>query len=92
MKIWATITVKNKITKDHVIDFDSIVNPEAIDWVYMVGEACQKLNIERPVILRKHLNELDEFSSTFFIKDDFMDQTNFDKFGIEVLREKKDKQ
>ena len=89
MKIWATIINKAKIVRDCVIDFESVTRPEAIDWVYMIGEACQRFNIERPVILRKHINELEEFSSTSFAKADFMDQIAFDKFGFEVLREKK---
>ena len=48
------------------------------------------LDIERPVILEKHIHDLSVFSNTSFRKTDFMDSISYDRFEIEIFPEKKE--
>ena len=58
-------------------------------WMPVLHELCQALDLARPVILTKHINELDRFSHTIFKQSDFMEPIAFDRFEIEIFPEKK---
>lgn len=49
---------------------------------------CQALDLSRPVMLEKHVRELDQFSHTVFRQRDFMEPVSFDRFEIEIFPEK----
>ena len=53
-------------------------------------ELCQALDLSRPVVLQKHLNELERFNHTQFRQTDFMEPVSFDRFDVEILVEKKE--
>ena len=55
----------------------------------LLHELCQDLDLCRPVILRKHVNDLKQFSRVVFKPTDFIEPVDFDEFEIEVLSEKK---
>ena len=56
----------------------------------ILHELCQALDLSRPVLLNKHIRELQNFSHTVFRRSDFMEPIAFDTFEIEILREKKE--
>jgi hypothetical protein len=89
MKIWAAIRDENKIIRDLVMEFP-LARPRSIDeWSVLVGELCGALDLSRPVLLRKHQNDLNAFRRTEFMKEDFMEPIVFHKFTIELFPEKK---
>lgn len=90
MRIWAKIIKDHKIHSDVVQEF-SLARPSDIyGWTQIISSFCNLLDIERPVILEKHIRDLTQFSITFFRKTDFMDYFPFDRFEIEVFPEKKE--
>lgn len=58
-------------------------------WGMIIHELCQDLDLCRPLILRKHVNDLKQFSRVVFKPSDFIEPVDFDEFEIEVLSEKK---
>lgn len=73
-----------------MLELDYVLPLEANEWITIVGAAAAKLDIERPVVLNKHIRDLDEFLHTNFDASDFMDKIHFNRFGIEVFPEKKE--
>ena len=51
----------------------------------MIGEACHILDLSRPVILRKHLQDIDRFGRAIFKAADFMEPIAFDRLEIEAI-------
>ncbi len=89
MEIWAATRDENKILRDLVLTFPD-ARPRSIeDWSVLVGELCGALDLARPVLLRKHQNDLNAFRRTEFMKEDFMEPIDFHKFTIELFPEKK---
>lgn len=89
VKAWALLRTRQKIQKDIVMEFPE--RPEdAEGWQRMIGELCQALHLGRPVVLSKHLRQLDAFSRTSFLPHEFLEPVPFDKFEIELFSEKED--
>lgn len=55
----------------------------------MVHELCQEMDLSRPVMLKKHFNEFQQFQRITFRQADFMEPVSFDRFELELLKEKK---
>ena len=89
MRIWAAIRTDNNIQQDVVMDFDGLTKGSVEDWSPIIGELCHAMDLARPVLLKKHLNDLENFSHTTFTASDFMEPIRFDKLTIEIFPEKK---
>lgn len=89
MQIWAMIKTHQKIITDTVMEFDN-AQSEA-DWRHIISELCQSLQLSRPVLMNKHIEQLRDFGRTAFLPTDFIESVDFDKLEIEVLPEKKKK-
>ncbi len=85
MKIWARVRKNNKTTEQDVVEIPQKDASEVEDWHEALCELCSKLNLSRPVILDKHVNELLRFSHTVFRPDDFMEQVTFDRLEVELF-------
>ena len=72
-----------------VREFSSARPSDLEGWSALVHELCQDLDLCRPVILRKHVNDLVRFSRVVFKPADFIETVDFDEFELEVLSEKK---
>ena len=89
MRIWAKTIKQQKIKTDVVREF-SLARPSSFEeWMPVLHELCQLLDLSRPVLLNKHVNELEMFSRTVFRAGDFMEPIGFDTFEIEIFPEKK---
>ncbi len=88
MKIWAAIRTDNKIEQDVVLEFDGLAKAFVEDWNPIIGELCHALDLARPVLLKKHLRDLENFSHTAFAAADFMEPIAFDKLTVEIFPEK----
>jgi hypothetical protein len=89
MRIWAKTLKDHKIQKDVVQEFALARPSDLKGWTPVIGELCHALDIERPVVLNKHIHDLCTFSHTIFKASDFMDSISFDRFEIEIFPEKK---
>ena len=88
MKLWALLRLKQKIIKDVVMEF-SVERPEdAEGWHEIIGELSRALQESRPVILNKHADQLNRFSRTAFLPQDFIESVAFDRMEIEIFPEK----
>ena len=89
MRIWARTLKQHKIQNDVVREF-SLARPSDLEgWIPVLHELCQALDLSRPIILNKHVHELNSFSHTAFRSSDFMESIPFDSFEIEILKETK---
>ena len=90
MRIWARTIQYQKIQSEVVREF-SLARPSDLEgWMPILHELCQTLDLSRPVLLNKHVRELNSFSHTTFRSADFMESIAFDRFEIEILKEKKE--
>ena len=90
MRIWAKTTTHQKIQSEVVREF-SLARPSDLEgWIPILHELCQALDLSRPVVLEKHIRELEQFSHTVFRQNDFMESVSFDRFEIEIFPEKKE--
>lgn len=90
MRIWAKTIQDHKISSEVVREF-SLARPSDLSgWTPVLHVLCQSLDLARPVILEKHIRELDQFSHTAFRPGDFMETVAFDRFEIEIFPEKKE--
>ena len=78
-----------KIERDLVQTFDGPRPADTFGWDAVLTELCRPLDLARPVLLQKHLRELEQFNRTAFRPSDFMEDVSFDRFEIELIIEKK---
>jgi hypothetical protein len=89
VKIWAKITKNHKIIKEAVREFSSARPSDAQGWHPILTELCKPLDLACPVILEKHVSELQRFQRTVFSQADFIETISFERFEIEIFPEKK---
>lgn len=85
MKIWAKVRKDNKTIAEYVVEIDKKSAYEVENWAEPIGELCHELNLSRPVILKKHIKDLESFSHTAFRPGDFMEKIDFDRLEIELF-------
>lgn len=89
MRIWAK-TVKDHRIQTEVVQEFTLARPSDLSgWTPIISELCQGLDLSRPVILQKHITDLQKFSRVVFRSQDFMEENTFDQFVIEIFPEKK---
>ena len=91
MRIWAKIICDQRIYNQTVREFTSLRSFSNSEIEHVVHELCQELDLSRPVILRKHFNEFQQFQRIVFRPADFIEPIDFDYFEIELIKEKKKK-
>lgn len=89
MKVWAATRDMDKIIKDVVMEFPAAKSED--EWNAVLSDICRELDLSRPVMLKKHLNELNAFRHTVFSPADFMESVDFNKFTVQLFPEKKKK-
>ncbi len=89
MKIWAKIIKNHKIINEAVREFASARPSDAEGWHPVLTELCKPMDLACPVLLEKHVSELQRFSRTVFSQADFIETISFDRFEVEIFPEKK---
>ena len=84
MKIWARIRKENKTAAQYVTEVSAKSASEVKDWYEPLSVICRELNLARPVVLKKHIRDLEEFNHTAFRPGDFMETVDFDRLEIEL--------
>lgn len=85
MKLWGRIKKDNDYKAGVTVAVNAKSAYEVADWSEPFAKLCHDLDIARPVILKKHVNDLERFSHTAFLPADFMEAVDFDKLEIEVF-------
>ena len=89
MKVWILLRKRPKIVREAMTDY--AVPPawteEAIGE--MLTPVCRELDVSRPMILEKHVDELERIGRVVFRAADFVDSVSFDTMEVELVDEKK---
>ena len=89
MKVWATTVREEKITRDIVFEYEHISNED--DFVALLQQICEKLDIPTPVVTYINFNHYVLFNTTKFKSRDFVESIDFDYFNLEAVPDKKKK-
>ena len=77
--IWVRLMRKNRIQRDKTI-------PCTMEnWQEALESACHDLDVPRPMVLPRHERDWEEFSQVRFLKDHFMEETDFDRMEVEFI-------
>lgn len=85
MKLWGKTRRDDRTVSSETIVVHAKHAYEVADWSEPFSELCRKLNLSRPVILKKHVRELEQFSHTVFFPADFMEPVDFERFEVELF-------
>lgn len=85
MKLWGKTRLDNRTVRSETTVVRAKSAHEVGDWSEPFAELCHKMNLSRPVILKKHVRELTEFSHTVFLPQDFLEPVDFDRFEVEIF-------
>ncbi|MBQ8872755.1 MAG: hypothetical protein IJ032_02285 [Clostridia bacterium] len=89
MKVWATTVREERITRDIVFEYEHISNED--DFVALLQQICEKLDIPTPVVTYVNFNHYVLFNTTKFKSRDFVESIDFDYFNLEAVPDKKKK-
>lgn len=85
MKLWGKIRVNNNTAASHTVTVKGKTAYDVEDWGEPFARLCHDMNLSRPVILKKHVRDLEQFRHTVFLPQDFMEPVDFDRFEIEIF-------
>ena len=84
-KLWAK-TLKNfKTTNTFTLNLKDDFDAENL--YDSLKEICYNLKIETPIVLKKHINQMQEYGTTKFTSSDFVDYIDFDSLIIEYFEQ-----
>lgn len=86
IKIWGNIIRKNTISESCVISSDD--EPGIDMYLELIRMLCDKLDLEMPIVLSKHRNDMEVFNLVSFLPSDFIEKVDFQRFDIEIFIEK----
>ena len=89
MRIWAKLLKDNRIIQETVREYSSARPSDMKGWSVLLHDLCQDMDLCRPVLLNKHINDLIQFSRVVFKPADFIEPVDFDGLEIEIITEKK---
>ena len=80
---WGKMKVEDRIRQDVTVAAD--------DFAAALSDVCEQLDLTKPIVTRKHENEMSRFNRTVFYPDDFIESVRFDAMEIERLVDRKKK-
>lgn len=89
MRVWAKTILDHKIVSEVVQEFAPARPSDMDGWTPVIDALCRALDLARPVVMQKHIHDLNRFSHAAFRASDFMEPIAFDRFEIEIFPEKK---
>ena len=85
MKVWGKKRRDNRTVSSHTVTVNAKTAYDVDDWSEPIAKLCHDMDISRPVMLSKHIRELEQFSHTVFFPADFLEPVDFDRFEIELF-------
>lgn len=83
MRFWGKIKTEDRILRDLV--------REDTDFSAALIGLCSHLDLGKPIVCDKHINEIRLFGRTVFYPDDFIESVDFDTFEVEIISKRKKK-
>jgi len=77
------IKVEDRIKEDVTVSAD--------DFMGSLMKVCEHFDLTKPIMVKKHYNEIERFNRTIFYADDFIESVNFDTLEVEIIVIKKKK-
>lgn len=95
MRLWGKIFENNIKLNEALVDIN-INKPSQLKsneelLISKITELTHELDLEMPVFIKKHRNDLFQYGRTTFYPSDFMENVSFDKFIIEIIIDADDK-
>ncbi len=90
LKFWLRLYKEGKLLKDTVCDVDENLSPGKL-LEEGLKICCYELDIPNPMILKKHVNDIRQYSLTRFLPIDFPEAVDFDKAEINLFDNAKKK-
>lgn len=84
MKLWGRIKLDNSVLDSRVVTVQAKTAYDVADWSEPFARLCHDMNLSRPVILKKHVRDLEQFRHTVFFPQDFLESVDFDRLEIEI--------
>ncbi len=85
MNIWGRVRKNNRTITECVVKVNAESADKIEDWSEPIGDLCHELDLARPVILKKHIDDFNKFSHTYFKPRDFVESVDFDRLEIELF-------
>ena len=82
-KIWARVIKEEKIVKDVMYINESNYNRKQFHTY--LSEICKESDLETPILLTQHVHNFEEFNSVKFLKEDFLEEINFNYLVLENI-------
>ena len=89
MKLWIKTIKGEKIVISMLYEVPGIYDPQNL--LNYLTDICFSLDIPRPIIIDKHIKEMEQFNHTIFKVGDFVETVDFDKLWVEVAISKNKK-
>lgn len=88
MQLWGKIIKHDRIQKQDEVDYDlqSDWTEESLQEALVV--LSRQMDLSRPVILRKHVEQMNRYGKTSFYQEDFVEPIYFKRLDIEWLGER----
>ncbi|MGI6315705.1 MAG: hypothetical protein ACOX17_03380 [Christensenellales bacterium] len=88
-RIWVKLIKQNKRIRDQVFQSEGL--EEESGYASLFEIVSREMDIPSPVLLSKHMQQMNDFNHTRFFPEDFLEAVHFDTMDIERLVDKKDK-
>jgi hypothetical protein len=81
MRVWGMLKIEDRIKED------TVVSAETFEESLL--QVCECFDLTKPIMLKKHQTEIQNFRRTIFYPDDFIEPVNFDTLELEIITKKK---
>ena len=89
MRLWGKLLVSGEKVAESLVEINIIKRAELRNhrevFDTALTELAKSLDISRPIIMKKHYDEMQGFSRTSFSPSDFLDAVLFDRFTVEII-------
>lgn len=83
------VKISAKLIKNHrtikSITYSNVNDYNSDDFYSYLVEICRRLDVATPLLIPLYVKNYEEFNFIRFLKDDFIDQTNFDYLLLENI-------
>ena len=89
MRLWGQTFRSGQRTKEFLVELNITkrielrVNENM--FISALSELSRCMDLERPVIMQKHLEDLYKFGRSVFLPSDFVEEVDFDRFVVELI-------
>lgn len=86
-KLWAKIYQSGKLLKDMVVENDNFEINRTKKIFDAIDTICYEYDLGKPIWLESNISEFKKLGKTRFLKDNFVEEIDFDFLEIQVMEE-----